>query len=208
MHYGAFQQCHYCLQRGLSTECVISLNVLFSCALWEPSTSRNAIKLSVLILLINFTSSTACKERSFLFCHFPVVTKFLCPYFRPCWWFCAFPYSLLIFLYDEARRYILRRNPGGKICTGSSFCFLRQLKLLCQTFLPLFFVFGGGCRGMRRTGLSHSGQIIFRNKSSVTSNDILMFLPDCFKESEGLRVLFRPKKILWLHKIHKQFRNP
>ncbi|XP_031695932.1 sodium/potassium-transporting ATPase subunit alpha-1-like, partial [Anarrhichthys ocellatus] len=32
---------------------------------------------------------------------------------KPCWWFCAFPYSLLIFLYDEGRRYILRRNPGG-----------------------------------------------------------------------------------------------
>ncbi|CAF95281.1 unnamed protein product [Tetraodon nigroviridis] len=32
---------------------------------------------------------------------------------KPTWWFCAFPYSLLIFLYDEARRYILRRNPGG-----------------------------------------------------------------------------------------------
>uniref|UniRef100_A0A3Q3JGI7 Sodium/potassium-transporting ATPase subunit alpha n=1 Tax=Monopterus albus TaxID=43700 RepID=A0A3Q3JGI7_MONAL len=32
---------------------------------------------------------------------------------KPWWWFCAFPYSLLIFVYDEARRYILRRNPGG-----------------------------------------------------------------------------------------------
>ncbi|KAG5267728.1 hypothetical protein AALO_G00224990 [Alosa alosa] len=32
---------------------------------------------------------------------------------KPLWWFCAFPYSLLIFLYDEARRYLLRRNPGG-----------------------------------------------------------------------------------------------
>ncbi|KAI4792755.1 hypothetical protein KUCAC02_033166 [Chaenocephalus aceratus] len=32
---------------------------------------------------------------------------------KPCWWFCALPYSLLIFLYDEGRRYILRRNPGG-----------------------------------------------------------------------------------------------
>uniref|UniRef100_A0A3Q0SB40 Sodium/potassium-transporting ATPase subunit alpha n=1 Tax=Amphilophus citrinellus TaxID=61819 RepID=A0A3Q0SB40_AMPCI len=29
------------------------------------------------------------------------------------WWFCAFPYSLLIFLYDEVRKFILRRNPGG-----------------------------------------------------------------------------------------------
>uniref|UniRef100_A0A3B4VH23 Sodium/potassium-transporting ATPase subunit alpha n=1 Tax=Seriola dumerili TaxID=41447 RepID=A0A3B4VH23_SERDU len=29
------------------------------------------------------------------------------------WWFCAFPYSLLIFIYDEVRKFILRRAPGG-----------------------------------------------------------------------------------------------
>jgi len=29
------------------------------------------------------------------------------------WWFIAFPFSLLIFLYDETRRYFLRRDPGG-----------------------------------------------------------------------------------------------
>ncbi|KAJ8336427.1 hypothetical protein SKAU_G00376470 [Synaphobranchus kaupii] len=29
------------------------------------------------------------------------------------WWFCALPYSLLIFIYDELRKLILRRNPGG-----------------------------------------------------------------------------------------------
>ncbi|KAM9225257.1 sodium/potassium-transporting ATPase subunit alpha-3 isoform 2-T2 [Dugong dugon] len=29
------------------------------------------------------------------------------------WWFCAFPYSFLIFVYDEIRKLILRRNPGG-----------------------------------------------------------------------------------------------
>ncbi|XP_067300314.1 sodium/potassium-transporting ATPase subunit alpha-1b isoform X3 [Pseudorasbora parva] len=29
------------------------------------------------------------------------------------WWFCAFPYSLLIFIYDEIRKLVLRRNPGG-----------------------------------------------------------------------------------------------
>uniref|UniRef100_A0A674PIL7 Sodium/potassium-transporting ATPase subunit alpha n=1 Tax=Takifugu rubripes TaxID=31033 RepID=A0A674PIL7_TAKRU len=29
------------------------------------------------------------------------------------WWFCAFPYSFLIFVYDEVRKLILRRNPGG-----------------------------------------------------------------------------------------------
>ncbi|KAK2817849.1 hypothetical protein Q7C36_021782 [Tachysurus vachellii] len=32
---------------------------------------------------------------------------------KPSWWLCALPYSLLIFVYDETRRYILRRNPGG-----------------------------------------------------------------------------------------------
>lgn len=34
--------------------------------------------------------------------------------FRILWWFCAFPYSLLIFIYDEVRKLILRRNPGGE----------------------------------------------------------------------------------------------
>uniref|UniRef100_A0A665X2S7 Sodium/potassium-transporting ATPase subunit alpha n=1 Tax=Echeneis naucrates TaxID=173247 RepID=A0A665X2S7_ECHNA len=47
---------------------------------------------------------------------------------KPCWWFCAFPYSLLIFLYDEARRYILRRNPGGKTSTFYSL-FTERLKM-------------------------------------------------------------------------------
>uniref|UniRef100_A0A8C9TQY8 Sodium/potassium-transporting ATPase subunit alpha n=1 Tax=Scleropages formosus TaxID=113540 RepID=A0A8C9TQY8_SCLFO len=31
---------------------------------------------------------------------------------KPNWWFCAFPYSLLIFIYDEIRKLILRRSPG------------------------------------------------------------------------------------------------
>merc|ERR1712106_15122 len=29
------------------------------------------------------------------------------------WWFPAIPFSLLIFVYDEIRKYLLRRNPGG-----------------------------------------------------------------------------------------------
>ncbi|KAM7054779.1 sodium/potassium-transporting ATPase subunit alpha-1 isoform 1-T1 [Molossus nigricans] len=32
---------------------------------------------------------------------------------KPTWWFCAFPYSLLIFVYDEVRKLIIRRSPGG-----------------------------------------------------------------------------------------------
>lgn len=37
------------------------------------------------------------------------------PPLRILWWFCAFPYSLLIFVYDEVRKFILRRSPGGKL---------------------------------------------------------------------------------------------
>uniref|UniRef100_A0A915KCK9 Cation-transporting P-type ATPase C-terminal domain-containing protein n=1 Tax=Romanomermis culicivorax TaxID=13658 RepID=A0A915KCK9_ROMCU len=29
------------------------------------------------------------------------------------WWFPALPFSILIFVFDECRRYVLRRNPGG-----------------------------------------------------------------------------------------------
>ncbi|XP_040594547.1 sodium/potassium-transporting ATPase subunit alpha-4 isoform X2 [Mesocricetus auratus] len=29
------------------------------------------------------------------------------------WWFCAIPYSALIFIYDEGRKLIIRRRPGG-----------------------------------------------------------------------------------------------
>ncbi|XP_052592472.1 sodium/potassium-transporting ATPase subunit alpha-4 [Peromyscus californicus insignis] len=29
------------------------------------------------------------------------------------WWFCAIPYSILIFIYDEFRKLIIRRRPGG-----------------------------------------------------------------------------------------------
>ena len=29
------------------------------------------------------------------------------------WWFYPMPFSLMIFIYDEVRRYMIRRNPGG-----------------------------------------------------------------------------------------------
>ncbi|XP_063151881.1 sodium/potassium-transporting ATPase subunit alpha-2-like isoform X2 [Candoia aspera] len=32
---------------------------------------------------------------------------------RVTWWLCALPFSVLIFTYDETRRFLLRRNPGG-----------------------------------------------------------------------------------------------
>uniref|UniRef100_A0A8B9LY14 Sodium/potassium-transporting ATPase subunit alpha n=2 Tax=Astyanax mexicanus TaxID=7994 RepID=A0A8B9LY14_ASTMX len=51
---------------------------------------------------------------------------------KPNWWFCAFPYSLLIFIYDEIRKLILRRNPGGR-CRNSYFT---VLVLLLSSNLP------------------------------------------------------------------------
>uniref|UniRef100_A0A8C9JZX0 Cation-transporting P-type ATPase C-terminal domain-containing protein n=2 Tax=Panthera TaxID=9688 RepID=A0A8C9JZX0_PANTA len=32
---------------------------------------------------------------------------------KTAWWLCATPYSALIFIYDEIRRLIIRRHPGG-----------------------------------------------------------------------------------------------
>ncbi|KAK1169891.1 sodium/potassium-transporting ATPase subunit alpha-1-like [Acipenser oxyrinchus oxyrinchus] len=31
---------------------------------------------------------------------------------KPAWWFCAFPYALIVFVYDEIRKFIIRRSPG------------------------------------------------------------------------------------------------
>ena len=31
------------------------------------------------------------------------------------WWFCGAPFSLTIFIYDEVRKYLIRKNPGGEI---------------------------------------------------------------------------------------------
>lgn len=33
--------------------------------------------------------------------------------FRFVWWLPAIPFMLAIFIYDETRRFYLRRNPGG-----------------------------------------------------------------------------------------------
>lgn len=46
----------------------------------------------------------------------PPTNAVVCPpsLSRVTWWFCAFPYSLLIFAYDEVRKLILRRYPGGE----------------------------------------------------------------------------------------------
>lgn len=72
---------------------------------------------------------------------------------RPNWWFCAFPYSLLIFIYDEIRKLILRRSPGGESrisSSSSSFCMMQMIKcglshrprVTSLSFLCFFFQAG------------------------------------------------------------------
>lgn len=54
--------------------------------------------------------SDGCNLLTWLF----LMLMFFCLAHRPTWWFCAFPYSFLIFVYDEVRKLLLRRNPGGQ----------------------------------------------------------------------------------------------
>ena len=42
-----------------------------------------------------------------------IIVPFFILLIRIGWWFVAFPFSLLIFVYDECRRYLMRKNPGG-----------------------------------------------------------------------------------------------
>lgn len=50
-----------------------------------------------------------------ILCYTPGMPTLLRLYpLRPSWWFLPMPFSLLIFLYDEFRRYIIRHNPGGE----------------------------------------------------------------------------------------------
>ncbi|KAK3508555.1 hypothetical protein QTP70_032689, partial [Hemibagrus guttatus] len=57
----------------------------------------------------------------------------------PSWWFCAFPYGFLIFVYDEIRKLILRRNPGGMIQALGGF-FAYFVIMAENGFLPSLLV--------------------------------------------------------------------
>ncbi|XP_002038269.2 sodium/potassium-transporting ATPase subunit alpha isoform X1 [Drosophila sechellia] len=49
-----------------------------------------------------------------LLCYVPVFEKTLRMYsIKFIWWIYAFPFGLLIFFFDESRRFLIRRNPGG-----------------------------------------------------------------------------------------------
>ncbi|XP_017072978.2 sodium/potassium-transporting ATPase subunit alpha, partial [Drosophila eugracilis] len=49
-----------------------------------------------------------------LLCYVPVFEKTLRMYsIKFIWWIYAFPFGLLIFFFDEGRKFLIRRNPGG-----------------------------------------------------------------------------------------------
>ncbi|GFX31121.1 hypothetical protein TNCV_2026241 [Trichonephila clavipes] len=56
------------------------------------------------------------------------------------WWLPALPFSLLIFVYDEVRRYILRRNPGRELTdpvkqqVQSSYKPVRVREIVCKDY--------------------------------------------------------------------------
>lgn len=68
------------------------------------------------------------------------VCYFLVSSHRPSWWFCAFPYSFLIFVYDEIRKLILRRNPGGTILSHHT-CTLRNTFIIFGIYWFLIYLF-------------------------------------------------------------------
>uniref|UniRef100_A0A8B9JB36 Sodium/potassium-transporting ATPase subunit alpha n=1 Tax=Astyanax mexicanus TaxID=7994 RepID=A0A8B9JB36_ASTMX len=61
--------------------------------------------------------SVICVIFSLFLSHMSFPSLSFCPFFLifvflVYWWFCALPYSILIFIYDEVRKFILRRRPG------------------------------------------------------------------------------------------------
>ncbi|KAH8335357.1 hypothetical protein KR059_008997 [Drosophila kikkawai] len=49
-----------------------------------------------------------------LLCYVPVFEKTLRMYaVKFIWWIYGVPFGLLIFLFDEGRRFLIRRTPGG-----------------------------------------------------------------------------------------------
>lgn len=52
------------------------------------------------------------------------------------WWFCGVPFSLLIWIYDEIRRYLLRKYPGGKCYEILGFC----IEIYSETALFIYLL--------------------------------------------------------------------
>ncbi|KAH8256725.1 hypothetical protein KR038_006163 [Drosophila bunnanda] len=49
-----------------------------------------------------------------LLCYVPIFEKTLRMYsVKFLWWIYGVPFGLLIFCFDEVRRFLIRRNPGG-----------------------------------------------------------------------------------------------
>lgn len=149
-----------------------------SCAFREPSTSRNAVKLSALVLLTNSASSTACRVLSSLLSHS-----------------CCNSISLCVRPLGHAGGSVPSPTHSSSSCTMKPedissdatqavrpslilpFCFFwGPLKRLCYTFVPLLSVFGGGRRRMRRIISFWPNEKSDSEKKTNHASPILLFL--------------------------------
>lgn len=112
----------------------------------------------------------------------------LFPPVRPSWWFCAFPYSFLIFVYDEIRKLILRRNPGGeRTHTAFTITLFKcgQWSLTCVSS-SLFYL----CR------LGGKGDLLLKHWFALSLNSPLPSLPQSCPPSRYKKKTITKKRCL------------
>uniref|UniRef100_A0A3Q0QYN0 Sodium/potassium-transporting ATPase subunit alpha n=1 Tax=Amphilophus citrinellus TaxID=61819 RepID=A0A3Q0QYN0_AMPCI len=89
---------------------IVQVSDLLICKTRRNSILQQGMRNNILIFGIFFQLSLAL----FLsYCPGMEVAMKMYP-LKPSWWFCAMPQALILFFYDETRKYILRKNPGGK----------------------------------------------------------------------------------------------
>merc|ERR1719204_494754 len=112
------QECGYDQRKSLEYNCHTAYFVSIVIVQWADLIISKTRKNSI------FQQGMTNKPLNFGLCFETVLAAFLCYCpgldvalrMRPIrwsWWFPAFPFSLAIWIYDETRRAIMRRNPGG-----------------------------------------------------------------------------------------------
>ncbi|KAH9523799.1 hypothetical protein Btru_047069 [Bulinus truncatus] len=114
------QEWTYAQRKQLEVTCYAAFFVAIVVCQWADLIIRKTRSLSILehgvsnhYLTFGIFFETAL---AVLLCYCPGLNSALemAP-LRFSWWLCALPYSALIFVYDEVRRFLLRRYPGGFI---------------------------------------------------------------------------------------------
>ncbi|KAK0042674.1 sodium/potassium-transporting ATPase subunit alpha-2 [Biomphalaria pfeifferi] len=112
------QQWTYAQRKNLEVTCYAAFFVSIVVCQWADLVIRKTRSLSILehgmnnhYLTFGILFETALAA---LLCYCPGLNSALemAP-LRFTWWLCALPYCILIFVYDEGRRFLIRRYPGG-----------------------------------------------------------------------------------------------